>query len=253
MPTVATDYRPDFHIPEEIRRDDGVTLSCPVYDSTDTVVQATSGTFTLLDQGGRTVASGAVTPSATLTATYAIASSAIEDEAYGFRYRVRWDLVLAGESHVFINTAGIVREAFAVPVRDTDLTARHSELLTLIQGTGDTDLTRWITEAYRQCVRWMVRQGNRPAAVLDGSQLKELVTLWALEVVMRDLSTGLQDSHFGELADHYHEARKDLQSTITFAYDADLDGAEDEDVRRGRSVTFLSDHGWYRHYTGERR
>lgn len=243
MPTVATEYRTDFDVPEEIPRDDGVTLSCPVYDTTGSVVEATSGTFELVDVAGNVQVTGSVVTSATYTATYELTPSDLADLEHGFRYRVRWELMVSSQTVRAENTAGIVRQAFPNPVTDNDLTALHSELLSLIQGTGDSDLSRWTRAGYRHCVRWMARQGNRPAAVLDPSQLKELVTYWSLEVLFRDMGTGLQDSHWGELAHEYREMRSAAQKEISFEYDADQDGAADNDRRAGHAVTVLSDTG----------
>lgn len=242
MPTVSTAYKSRFDVAEEIARARGATLSCPV-ELDGAVVEADSGTFTLYDGAGTARVAGSVTTSAAHTATYAIASSAIADLPYGFTYYVEWVLVLGGETHVFRNTCGIVRETLPCPVSQRDLLDLHGELTSYIQGTGEDDLDRWIETAWRYCQRWMQRQGRRASAVLSPADLKELGTVWSLEVLTRDLSTGLAESHFGELAEHYRAERKRLQGEINWEVDRDGDGQIDAKREAGLSTVFLGTHG----------
>lgn len=242
MPTVASAYKTRFDVAEEIPRSRGATLSCPV-ELDAAVVEATSGTFTLRDGAGQAVTTGSVTPSAVHTATHLVTPSTIEDQPYGYRYYVEWELVLGGETHVFRNVCGIVRETMACPTSQADLLDLHSDLVQQIAGSGESDLDKWIETAWVMCVRWMQRQGRRASAVLNPTDFKELVTYWALEVLFRDLATGLQDSHFGELAEFYRGQRDSLQGQINWEADTDHDGGMDVERVAGPTVVFLGTHG----------
>ena len=245
MPTVAPDLRTDFDVHEEIPLADGCTLACPVYDSAGDIQEASGGTFELLGPGGNVLITGSIAGSATNTATYELTSAALASAgvSYGYRYRVRWELTIGSDTVVGVNMAGVVRDVVMLNVNDQDLLDLHGELLVLIQGTGKTDLSSWTIKAHQKAVRWMARQANRAGSILDRTDIKELVTAWALELLFKDLATGRQESHYSELGRDYHTARKDLQKTIQFDYDADQDGAVDDERRSGTSAVFFSSHG----------
>lgn len=242
MPTVASRYKTRFDFADELPRSRGATLSCPL-ELAGAFVQATSGTFELVDAGGTVVITGAITPSATHTAIYAVSSSAIASLSYGYSYYVRWTLVIGGETHVFKNICGIVVDAMSCPTSETDLQRLHSDIITQLAGTGQSTVEPWIETAWTFCVRWMQRQGRRASAVLSTSDFKELVTYWSLELLFRDLSTGIEDSHWAQLAKDYEAKRMSLQGQINWEADLDYDNAIDVERQSGPAVVFLGTHG----------
>lgn len=242
MPTVASRYKTRFDYADELPRGRGATLSCPL-ELDGQIVQATSGTFELVDGGGVVLHSGNVTPSATHTAIYAVGSGVIASLSYGYAYYVRWTLVIGSETHVFKNVCGIVVDSMSCPTTETDLERLHSDILTQIVGTGESTVEPWIETAWAYCQRWMQRQGRRASAVLSTADFKELVTYWSLELLFRDMSTGVEDSHWAQLAKDYESKRSSLQGQINWEADLDYDNAIDAERQSGPAVVFLGTHG----------
>lgn len=248
MPVVRTVYRPAVDTHDELSLSLGGTLSYPVRDDTDAVVEATvSGSSVLvLDAAGTTlITKSTITNSATLTATVAISASDMANAGmtYGYNYRTRWTLVLGSDTVVFENMLGVVRTVFPYsPIRVADLTSLHHGIDTLIAGSGQTlgGEGGWIDRAWQRCIRWMRTQENRPSALISPADVKDLAIAWTLELIFLDLSTGRDESHWQTLFEHYRDERQAMQGSLQFVADVDQDGAIDDENRTGHAAIYLS-------------
>jgi len=250
MPSTATQYASRFQAPDLLQRDQGGTLTCPVYRS-GALVKPDSGTFTL--KRGATALVNALAVSFTGdVAEYTVGAPSLAGQPLDMRYHVEWALVMPdGNTRTLRNDAGVVRAAPTQAATDLDLSARHSNIARALQGTGETDFQKWLDESWVQLTRWLIRKGNRPELVISSSDLLELHTLWTLKVFYGDLFD--QDERYSQLYRRYAGGGgekgelREAQDAIHFVYDSTDDGVPDPERRSARPQTFLGSRGdtWY--------
>jgi len=247
MPTTRIEYSADFQYPDLIPKDLGATLTCPVYRN-GALVAPSSGTYILRKPGGESFLSGSVAIVSDI-AQAAVSSGSLSNESLQMGYRMEWSLVISTVTYVFRNEVGIVRAAPTCPVSDRDLLARHSSLNDWLAGSGQTSWQVWIDEAWSQCQRWLIQKGNRPHLILQSSDIKDLVGVWSLVVIMKDLATNASESdRVYRLRTEYMEELKALQDSLRLTYTSADEPVPDEEKRPTTPVTILGEHGWRNRY-----
>lgn len=235
MPLLLTEYSSGHQGPELLQRDLGGTLTCPVYYQ-GALVTPTGGTCALKDSAG----TSRVTPAVTVPATIARAAFSTTDLAalsYGMGYRVYWRLTFADGTRDFQTEVGIVRWAPSCPISDANLLARRSNLARLLRGTGEESFQKWITEAWRQCQRWLSRQaGNRAHLAVNQDELVELLVAWTLCNLYQEMAENADPEGIYRTAYlDWRETLKNEKDDLVLTYDADDDGLPDEVKRRGQA------------------
>jgi hypothetical protein len=246
MPVVRTEYAAGVEIPDLIQRDLGATLSYPLYrdDAVVPVTQAGS-TFSLRKPDGNLlIGPAAVTVGGDGIPTYAIAAGTIANEPFQMGYRAEWSLVVAGVTSAYRNEVGIVRCAPPLPISDRNLTGRHSKLDTWLQGTGKTTWQSWIDMTWYEVQRWLIQRGNRAHRIFQTSDLVDLVRVWTMFNILRDVVSSQNGEKFRELYTEYKDELKALQDSTTFAYSQTDEATPDRHRRTARPVTFLGTSGW---------
>ncbi len=235
MPLLLTEYSGGLRGPELLQRDLGGTLTCPVYYQ-GALVTPTGGTCTLKDSAG----TAKVTPAVTVPTTIARAAFSTTDLAplsYGMGYRAYWRLTFTDGYRDFQTEVGIVRWAPSCPISDVNLLARRSNLGKLLQGTGETSFQKWITEAWQECQRWLLRQaGNRAHLALNQDELVDLLVAWTLRNLYQEMAENADPAGIYRVA--YLDWRDSLKSAmdeLVLTYDADDDGLPDDAKRRGQA------------------
>lgn len=224
MPQV-TEYSARFAVPDFIERAKTQTLELPVYRN-GALVAPSAGTFTLLDESGDTVDTGAVVVASSI-ATHALDSAAVPATlALSARWRERWVLTLAGVVHTFYRDAHLVRERLWPVITDADLTRLHSELRSWLADDA-SNLQGYLDGTWDEIQLWLLAQGRRPYLILTPWALRQWHLNLALAAVFRDYASSAGDGKYRALADTYDGKAVQARDALVLTYDDDEDGIVD--------------------------
>lgn len=121
----------------------------------------------------------------------------------------------------------VVLNALKCNVIDADLKAYSPKLASLIWATQTTYDTQ-IQEAFRLVKRLIKDKGRRPAMILDGAQVRELVILKSFEMICMDFAKAPDDIWWLRYQ-KYAELFKAQFDGLRIKYDEDESGTIDTD------------------------
>lgn len=128
----------------------------------------------------------------------------------------------------------VVLNILKCSVIDADLRKYHPQLEDEIWEDEQSNYDDQIQEAFRLVKRDVKNKGKRPAMIIDGMQIRELIILKTFELVFFDFSKDESDIWFvryKDVRDRYESAR----DALVIHYDIDESGILEED-ERGRSL-----------------
>lgn len=220
-------YTARFATPRRIVRDIAVDVELPIYDEGD-LVKPTSGTYTLYE-GTTSVLTGAVTIPVS-TATYAIGAGDLSAYNYDVDYREEWELVIAGETHIFRRDVFLVKRDLYPVITDADLIRVHSNLTLLRPSTLDS-YEDYRDEAWDQIIGRLISLGNLPQLVTNAWAFRGPHLYLTLHLIASDFSTEeAGQGKWAKAADHYFQKYNAAWDAMQLEYDFDEDGAADERV-----------------------
>jgi len=172
-------------------------------------------------------------------------------EPLGTGWRVEWALTMAdGIVHTFRSDAALVRARLYAVVTDQDLERAHPGIDSLLP-SGQTDWQDQLDEAWYDVARGLIAQGNRPNLVMEPTALYDVHLNRTLYRIFRALKTRMGiESQYAELASEYLDDYQAAWNALSFRYDADDSGREEnrEDKRGAVSQVFLNDTSGYRYW-----
>jgi len=237
-------FRIHAPIPDLIIRDKAQTIELQVYDASGTLVAPTSGTLTLKNGGGTAIIDEqAITVTADI-ATYALTAADLPTtEAFSAYWLEEWTLLIGTETHTFTRSAHLVRSELFPTVVQADLERSHQNLSRAIKTGGDADT--FITEAWYQILRRLLKNGRFPELILSPYSLHDALAYRTLELIFRDAHTAAGDGKYLELSETYAEAYEREWDTISLdRYDWGQDGIVGEDDKASaESVVYFGGPG----------
>lgn len=202
------------------------------------LVAPASGTCTIYNAGGTSVASGAVTVSGDV-ATFAVGTSTLSGQTRGEGWKVEWALVVSGVTETVRERAQYVLRAYYPPITDADL-FRRQRLLDPSNSHAITSLTNFqdfIDEADVEIQGRLLAKGNRANLVMDPSALRGPYLKLTLALVFEAELSNLNEA-YADLASMYRDQFESAWGQLSFSYDTNDSGqASNTPKRRSASGT----------------
>lgn len=142
--------------------------------------------------------------------------------------RVQWTFTVDGEEQIYNNLFDVVNYKIVNPVITADLVTMHPDL-TADLWSSQTTFQPQIDEAYEEVKTDIKNKGNRPALIVDMSQLERPIKYKALSIIFWGQFREPGD-RWARLAEKQDENYETEFSKTAFKYDLTGDG--DIDARR---------------------
>lgn len=230
MSVSATLYTARAETIEMIERARDNVVTQPVYDA-GALVAPSSGTVTVYDSTGTSVATPTVTiVSSVATATVTAASLPVT-LSLGEGWRVEWLLTMPdGTVRQIRRDAALVRTRLLPPAGWADVFRREPGLdpsgAHPIHSLTLAELDPYLDEAWVQLEGRLIAAGRRPWLILSPQALREVLILSVLALIYQSFVTRLKPA-YQEIAQSYAAARELAWSQVRLTYDADDDGLAD--------------------------
>tara|TARA_Y100001963_G_scaffold40234_1_gene56404 strand:+ start:4669 stop:5364 length:696 start_codon:yes stop_codon:yes gene_type:complete len=187
-----------------------------------------SATYSLYDQDGATVkdAVSCTVDGGSVTAT--IGASDTSGKAYARNWLIQFDVTISGKVYRFYNDAVLCQARLYSPVGQSDLIARHSDVVNLV-ATSKANLQDYIDTAFSDITGQMYSDAVPFWRFRTPSALRGPMFARCFELIFRDYST-LFDAgdRYSALSDRYAEQydreMERLRSKIDKDEDNILDG-----------------------------
>ena len=179
----------------------------------------------VFDETGAAVADEATVTMSGDTFTYTVLAAVLPStKTFSNEWQVRWSLSMPdGAVHVFNEEAYLIRSSLKAPCRTQDMIDAHIEAGDL---SGTADLAqKYLTRAWNQIVRRLLKDGRFPHQILDSFSLFEAQLSLGLRHFFLDQHTSVGgDGKYLDLADRYEGLYESEFATMTLRYDVDEDG-----------------------------
>lgn len=244
MSVGETRYTFRVRLPQYFERGRTQLTYMPVYKD-GRISAPASGTYTLKDENGATVVTGAVTVTDSV-AQYSVTAATIPTTlALSDQWSEEWALTMAdGTVRTKTRRAGLALRELLPGATFADLTARYSVIASLLPDEDPTGeqkrLDTWWTLYNR-----INATGRRAYVVLNSEDLVEPhLCLWAHRI-FRDAKTSMGNGKYAEEAAESKEDYTQAWDALTLFLDEDEDGlADSEDAVNVTPPVFLSSPKW---------
>jgi hypothetical protein len=228
-------------LPRLLERGQDETVTLTIYRGASPV-HPTSGTYTLKNENGETVVSGAVSVAVDGVASYAVGGASTTGEEYSDRWLEEWALVVDGVTHRIQCDALLVRRKLYNVVTQDDLLRRHPQLVSENLPPELDDFTGQIDEAFEEFERELINKGNRPNLILSPWACRGCVLSLALSYIFRDAITNAtgETDRFDKLLKEYAAEYASKFPKLTYKIDAGEDGTVSATAKAAQPVIFLS-------------
>ena len=216
-------YTARFELPELLERDRSNAISCRVYRD-GAVVAATSGTYTVYDQGLTAITTGSATVGGADTATATIGSSVFADYPYQSGWSISWVLVISTVTHEFRNDVSLVKSSVYPVISDVDIIRR----VTALNYANDNSLVETtsyqpsIDEAWNIINQKLIQTGKRPYLILSSSSLRESHLNLALALIFEDMASRLNPAYTEQAS--FYRTQFDVAFNALTWVSTELDG-----------------------------
>jgi len=155
--------------------------------------------------------------------------------------RIEIDYVVSTVHYKAVFFFDCVLNALKCSVVDADLRAYAPGLATEIWPAAQQSTQNYspqIAEAFTQVKRAIKDRGRRPAMLIDGAQVRELVILKTFEMICFDFARAVEDIWWARYQ-KYAATFADRLAGLVIKYDADESGTiEDDETRTFAQPTF---------------
>lgn len=196
----------------------------------------TSGTYSVMDSSGATIASGACTITAGVP-SFTMLNTVTADKTYATDWSIDWQLLISGVTYQIRQEAHLVRCPLRPTIDGSDLARRHSDLTT--QYTA-AQLQVFVDEAFDEIQGRLIGEGKYPQHVFSDWALATPLRSLALSYCFRDLATHTQGrGKYSEEADRYYELYDDQWGQVSFKMDKNEDDIADALKESGDGVIWM--------------
>jgi len=206
--------------PIEIKVYEGGSQLVP--SSATITVKDPDGTKEVEDATVSIDANGTMTYSLTTTYTDTLWQDAVIEVSY----------VISTVTYKAVFLFDVVLNMLKCSVIDDDLKKYRPQLADEIWTDEQSNYDKQIQEAFKLVKRDIKNKGRRPAMIIDGMQIRELIIMKTFELIFFDFSKTEDDSwwvHYKEAQSLYASAR----DALTIHYDLDESGTLEAAERRG--------------------
>lgn len=230
-------------LPYLFERGQDETATVALYRGANVVRLTEAGsTFTLTDENGETVTSGAVSVDSDGVASYAVGGAFTSPLDYSDRWLVEWSLIDdEGVTHrIQCDALNVRRKLYNVVTQD-DLKRRHPQIVSENLPPELEDFGGQIDEAFEEFERDLIGKGNRPNLIVSPWACRGCVLALALSYVFRDAITNAtgETDRFRDLSKFYADEYKSRFPKLTYALDEGEDGRVSERRPAAEPVVFL--------------
>lgn len=228
----GTDYSPRFGVDDMLEQSRPTPIRCPVYRGGLLQIPTEAGsTVTIYDAGGTAVVDAEAVTVTDGIATYTLLAATVASSVRSMGWRIEWSLVMPdGLTHVFRNGAALVRNRFYASICDQDLYARVRMLDPSRKGCIHSEQTFQdkIDEMRIFIETKLIGMDERPNLIL--SSLREVELLHTLALIFDDFKISL-NKDYADRAAEFHTQFEAAWDALSFKYDANDNGADDDDTR----------------------
>lgn len=187
----------------------------------------TAATVTVRDPDGEEVlaATNMTINGTTGTLTYSLSSTLTAD--LGENYVMEVDYTVDGVAHQATFFFDVVLQKLRVTVTDADLKAYYPQIGDELWG-DEASYAGQIEEAFLVVKRLIKDKGKRPAMLIDGSQVRELVIIKAFEMIFFAFAKNTEDIWWARHA-KYTALFDQRFRALQIKYDEDESGTIDDD------------------------
>ncbi|MHB8053678.1 MAG: hypothetical protein ACYDH3_00275 [Candidatus Aminicenantales bacterium] len=218
-------------------KDQAYPIEVKVY-SAGVQVKPTAASIVIKDpDGDEALASTAMTVGSTGTLTYSLASSKTDELWENAVMEIIYTISTVVYRATFL--FDVVLNALVCDVTDDDLKAYFPQLADEIW-SGVTNYSGQIAEAFREVKRLIKDKGRRPAMIIDGSQVRELVIIKTFEMIFFNFAKD-PEGIWWKRHEKYVALFTQRFAGLVISYDEDESGSIDSD-EKGRNmaqVTFI--------------
>lgn len=210
---------------------------------TDGVAAPPSGSwYTLRNESGETIASGAVSVSVDGVASCAVDGALTADRDYSENWVEDWLLVVDGVEVRIQSDAMLVRRKLINVVTQRDLERLHAQLASEQLPTGVDDFSEPIEEAFEEFQRELINRKNRPNLIISAWSCRACVMALALSYIYRDAITNAtgDTDRFEKLCAFYAKEYAKRFPALTYKVDAAEDGIIADKRESAQPVLYLS-------------
>lgn len=232
---------PDLALPRLLERGQDETVTLTVYRGASPV-RPTGGTYTLTDESGETVTSGAVSVDSAGVASFAVSGASTLTLAYSDRWLEEWALTIDGKSErIQCDAMNVRRKLYNVVTQDT-LKRLHPQIVAELLAPESADFSPQLDEAFEQFERDLIEKGNRPNLILSPWSARACVIALTLAYLFRDAITNAngESDRFRDLASHYQKQYDARFPKLTYRIDESEDGIVSDRKPSAQPVVFLS-------------
>jgi hypothetical protein len=200
----------------------------------------TSATFSLMNPAGEAIVDSQTASVAGGVVSYSLGASVLNDEEFGLRWLVLFDVIIGGVTYSFYNDAAICKTQIYPPITPTDLSDRHGDLSNLLP-TGVTSTQAYIDAAWIELTSWLYSEAVPFWTLRTVSALREPLIFGALALCFRDFSTLLDSAdRYTELAEMYETRKHKARQRLRGYFDRGEDDSVSSSQSPGSSVIMLS-------------
>lgn len=194
-------------------------------------VKPTSATITIKDPDGEEIVSAAVMTinGTTGTLTYSLAQASTDELWENATMEITY--VLSSVTYKAVFFFDVVLTALKPNVIDADLQKYFPQIVSDIW-SGTSNYDGQIQEAFRIVKRLIKDRGRRPAMLIDGSQVRELVIIKTFEIIFFNFSKAPDDIWWRRY-EQYKELYQQRFDALVIKYDEDESGTIDDSEAGG--------------------
>lgn len=200
-------------------------------------IKPTSAAITIKDPGGTEQVSDA---SMTINGTTGTATYTLDDAYTADLWEnavIEIEYVYSSITHKAVFFFDVVLNALKCNVIDDDLKKYFPQIASQIW-SGTSNYDGQIQEAFRIVKRLIKDKGRRPAMLIDGSQIRELVIIKAFEIIFFNFAKSAEDIWWGRY-EKYKALFEQRFAALAIKYDEDESGSIEDDEEAGLGqVTF---------------
>ena len=224
----ATTWTARFNGPTMIEKNKDQDVAVTI-ERAGAAASVSSATFSVYDQDGAAIKTDVSCTVSGGTATGAIAAADTADAVLSRNWLLQFDVTIGGKVYRFYNDAVLCKARLYSPIGQTDLIARHSDVVSLV-ATSKANLQDYIDTAWSDITGQMYSDAVPFWRFRTPSALRGPMFARCFELIFRDYST-LFDAgdRYSVLSDKYAEQYDREMERLRSKMDKDEDNILDGD------------------------